>query len=41
MCSSAGTLEQASASGKEVREITAGTAVIREDVSVLVLKPDF
>lgn len=33
--------ERASASGKEVRQISAGTAVMGEDVSMLVLNPDF
>lgn len=41
MCSSAGRLERASASGKEVRWISAGTAVIEEEVSTLAFEPSF
>lgn len=41
MCSPAGRLEQASASGKEVRQISAGPAVMGKDVSALVFEPGF
>lgn len=41
MCSSAGRLERASASGKEVRQISAGTAVMGKDVATLVFKSRF
>jgi len=41
VCSSAGRLERASASGKEVRQISAGTAVLGENVSTLVFEPRF
>lgn len=41
MCSSAGRLEWASASGKEVRHISAGTAVMGEDASTLFFEPRF
>lgn len=41
MCSSAGRLERASASGKKVRQISAGTAVMGEDVSTLFFEPRF
>ena len=40
-CSSAGRLERASASGEEVRQISAGTAVMGEDVSPLFFEPRF
>lgn len=40
MCSSAGRLEQALAPGKE-RWISAGTAVLGEDVSTLFVEPRF
>lgn len=41
MCSSAGRLERASASGKKVRQISAGTAVMGEDASTLFFEPRF
>lgn len=41
MCSSAGGLERAPAPGKEERWISAGTAVLGEDVSTLFVEPRF